>query len=264
MRPRWAVGAALPLAALLLEYSGADRWLLDAIHDPVAGAFPLADAWWTNQLLHEGGRALVRIIAVGALLVAVAGRAWRRLRPVRGAALYVFVGIALGCGLVNTLKATTNVDCPWSLARYGGDRPYVHVFAHRPDALPRARCFPAGHAAGGYSLLALYFVALALGWRRPRLWLLPGVLTGVVFGVGQWLRGAHFPSHDLWAAAVCWLVAAALYELMLRPRRAAAAAQEAQEAFARTPSSDGARGTSARTRSFMSSVPTASPSRVTR
>jgi hypothetical protein len=27
---------------------------------------------------------------------------------------------------------------------------------------------------------------------------------GVVFGATQQLRGAHFLSHDLWTAAICW------------------------------------------------------------
>jgi membrane-associated PAP2 superfamily phosphatase len=35
--------------------------------------------------------------------------------------------------------------------------------------------------------------------------------TGMVFGLSQQLRGAHFLSHDLWTAALCWLVAVAVH-----------------------------------------------------
>ena len=29
---------------------------------------------------------------------------------------------------------------------------------------------------------------------------------GVVYGVGQMLRGAHYPSHTMWTAWICWAV----------------------------------------------------------
>jgi membrane-associated PAP2 superfamily phosphatase len=30
------------------------------------------------------------------------------------------------------------------------------------------------------------------------------------------LQGAHFVSHNLWSALICWLVVLALYEVLLR------------------------------------------------
>lgn len=208
---RWLPSLLLPLSGLLFEYSGLDQVMLDAFYDPAAARFRFGEQWWSNDLLHEGGRALIKAIALVLLLVVLAGIRARWLRRWQHAALYLTLCIAISCGLVNTGKALSNVDCPWSLQRYGGDRPYVHVFADRPDDLSRGHCFPSGHAAGGYSLLGLYFVALSLGWRRPRIWLLPGAAVGLAFGIAQWSRSAHFPSHDLWAIAVCWTVAASLY-----------------------------------------------------
>jgi len=38
-----------------------------------------------------------------------------------------------------------------------------------------------------------------------------GLLLGVVFGMAQELRGAHFLSHDLWSLAVAWTCASLLY-----------------------------------------------------
>ena len=42
-------------------------------------------------------------------------------------------------------------------------------------------------------------VARRLGWSM--LW--GSVLLGLVFGVAQTLRGAHYPSHTLWTALIC-------------------------------------------------------------
>ncbi|MGH8710249.1 MAG: hypothetical protein ACREVA_02860 [Burkholderiales bacterium] len=33
---------------------------------------------------------------------------------------------------------------------------------------------------------------------------------------GRVIQGAHFLSHQLWTALICWLVMLALYELLLR------------------------------------------------
>jgi len=103
------------------------------------------------------------------------------------------------------------MDCPWDLLRYGGTHPRVGLFGLRPAGLGRNHCFPAGHASGGYAWLALYFFFLAVrpGWRWAGL--AAGACLGLVFGVSQQLRGAHFLSHDLWTIAICWTTALALH-----------------------------------------------------
>ena len=52
--------------------------------------------------------------------------------------------------------------------------------------------------------IAAYFfgVHYQSRWRWPGL-VIP-LLVGVVLGVVQQIRGAHFISHDLWSLAVCW------------------------------------------------------------
>src|SRR5207342_1086221 len=110
----------------------------------------------------------------------------------------------LSTGIVGALKATTNVDCPWDLAEFGGDRPYVSLFADRPDSLPRARCFPGAHASSGFAFLFGYFLLRDGARRRARWALAAAILLGVAFSVGQEARGAHFISHDLTSAAIVW------------------------------------------------------------
>ena len=36
------------------------------------------------------------------------------------------------------------------------------------------------------------------------------LLLGLVFGIGQQLRGAHFVSHDVWTLGLCWFIATTL------------------------------------------------------
>jgi membrane-associated PAP2 superfamily phosphatase len=77
--------------------------------------------------------------------------------------------------------------------------------------LPHARCFPSAHASSGYSLLALYFLWLERSRRRARLGLLAGIGMGLLFGIAQQARGAHFLSHDVWSAMMVWLTCLTLY-----------------------------------------------------
>jgi len=180
---------------------------------PVTGQFIGAGSgeWWARDLLHSAGGALIRILGGLAVLLWVLSFRLRPLHQWRRPLGFVVLCAALGAGAVGVLKQTTNVDCPWSLAEFGGERPYVHLFADRPDELPLARCFPGGHSSSGFALFALYFLWLGRSRRAARRALALALLVGGAFAFGQEARGAHFLSHDLWSAAVVWFVCVAVY-----------------------------------------------------
>jgi membrane-associated PAP2 superfamily phosphatase len=212
----WTRGLAAPLILFVAAYiwlyrSGADIALASwAFFDPVQGHWRGADAWLSNEALHSGGRWLIRGIVLAAVSLWVstltgAASDWRR-----PAAYFVFA-VVLTVGITGLLKTITNVDCPWDLSAFGGRFPYVPLFGDRPEELRPGRCFPAAHASSGYALMALYFVFRD---RAPRLaygGLGAGVLVGLVFGIAQQSRGAHFISHDLWSAMLAWLIPLTLY-----------------------------------------------------
>jgi hypothetical protein len=86
----------------------------------------------------------------------------------------------------------------------------------RSDGGP-GHCFPSGHAVAAFAFLPLYFQ-----WRseRPRVAvaLLAWVLgLGLLFGWAQLARGAHFPSHTLWSAWLCWVIGAAGARVLENP-----------------------------------------------
>ncbi|RYY75792.1 MAG: PAP2 family protein, partial [Comamonadaceae bacterium] len=62
-------------------------------------------------------------------------------------------------------------------------------------------------ASAAFAYVGGWFVfrrrAPALAWR----WLLVAMLAGVALGTAQQVRGAHYLSHTLWTAWVCWTVA---------------------------------------------------------
>jgi membrane-associated PAP2 superfamily phosphatase len=79
-------------------------------------------------------------------------------------------------------------------------------------------CFPAAHASSGYALIAFYFVFRERSRLLARAGVVATVLAGLVFGLAQQSRGAHFVSHDLWSAFLVWWISLSLYAFAFKAR----------------------------------------------
>jgi membrane-associated PAP2 superfamily phosphatase len=206
LRTPWRRDLALTLAllALLLLWEASRCDLVLAGWYGTATGFALRDAWWTKQLLHDGGRALG-----WTALAACAGLAWSGDASRRRERLFWLALVLVALLLVPALKRASATSCPYELALFGGHVPYLpHWPWSGADGGP-GHCFPSGHAVTAFAFLPLYFQ-----WRgeRPHLArtiLLAVLATGALFGWAQLARGAHFPSHTLWSAWLCWAIGVA-------------------------------------------------------
>ena len=210
---------ALLAGLLAMENTSIDQTISNWFYDHSAHAFPLRYTFFFDTVLHHWTKyavILATCIVVAALLLT-----W--IIPIlarwRATLLFLALAMALAPLTVSLLKLITDRPCPWDFVEFGGLEPYTHLFQFRGTAHARGLCFPAGHAATGFALMAFFFVfhrehrhALA------RSALLAGILTGVLLGIGRIAQGAHFMSHVLWSGLVCWLVMVALYAALLRPR----------------------------------------------
>jgi len=224
-REFWHTHLVLPAAVLVvlfavLEVFGLDRPIARALYYDAAAQRWLGDgagAWWARDVIHQGGRWLARALGAAALLAWLASFVLKSLRPWRRTTGFLFAAIALSVGIVGVLKLITNVDCPWDLTGFGGDRPYVALFEHRPASMPRGECFPGAHASSGFALVCFYFALRDRSRRKARWALAAACVVGVVFSIGQEARGAHFLSHDLASAGIVWFLQLGLYAWLLRP-----------------------------------------------
>lgn len=211
------IGLVLPAVlagtAVLLRSSGADDALTAAFYDGATRQFLVDHSGWLELIGHRIGRSLVQ--AAWLLLVAAAlASPWVvPLRPYRRLMWTTAAAMALGPLIVTALKDINTHACPWSLKAFGGSADYsAHWFV--PHALA-GRCFPGGHAAGGFSLLALAFAGEWLG--RPLLragGLALGLGVGLLFSLLRVAQGAHFMSHNLWSAAIDLWTAALVFSPM--------------------------------------------------
>jgi membrane-associated PAP2 superfamily phosphatase len=165
----------------------------------------------SKLILYDGIKILLAVYALGLMLALLASR-WRAsLRPYRKPIWVALLAIILIPALVNGLKAVSNVPCPRSIVEFGGLLPHVGPFdtwppGTRPERLQR--CFPAGHASGGFALLALALFARS---KRQRVLALGFALTlGGLMGAYKMLIGDHFLSHTLITLLLSWQVIAGL------------------------------------------------------
>ena len=228
---RWSLGLPLLVMAVLCVFSldKVDYWFADAMSSLGVG-FPLKSNAILKLYLHDEAKHLIVIAALVHLFLwllsfipsywmnmkGLASRFMQHLRTERQSYLYVFLAMIMATGLVTELKKITGVQCPWSITRYGGDQEHSSFMTPSPATATKVgECWPAGHAGRGFSLFALFFAWRNKHPKRARAGLAVAITVGVIFSVSRMLQGAHFFSHNVWAALICWVVCAALYYMML-------------------------------------------------
>jgi membrane-associated PAP2 superfamily phosphatase len=202
---------ALILGLLLAQGLGLDRGWADLLFRIEGGDWALRHAWLTSRVLHEYGQRVSIGWGVLLLAITIASFAVPRLARWRRGLGCLCAAVIASLLLVSLGKHVLALPCPWDLQRYGGRIASNAIYALHPGAV--GGCFPAGHAAGGYCLIALYFFARSYDLPRAGLWLLPGLGVGLIYGLAQQLRGAHFLSHDMVSLALCWFVSYGVFRL---------------------------------------------------
>lgn len=204
------IPGALALAAITAQASGLDERIAAAFFDPATGAFA-ARGWPALELLgHRVAKSAIWAVwlaLVGAALVApVAPRLTCEPRVL----WLTVVAMALGPVIVVGLKDLNAYHCPWDLKRFGGFADVATAWFVPP--VDAGHCFPSGHAAGGFSLVALGFAGRASGNRRLQTaGLVAALAAGTAFSAVRVVQGAHFLSHNLWSAAIDWWAAALVF-----------------------------------------------------
>lgn len=205
--------AAIGLVVLLAwEASGLDRWAAQLYGN--AGGFALRDDWLASRVLHDGGRLLGWIVLAAMLL----DSAWLTITgPSRAERLRAIAATLLCLLTVPLLKRASHTSCPWDLLEFGGRARYVpHSTLGAFDGGP-GRCFPSGHAVAAFAFLSGYFLFRSTRPALAHAWLAAVLVAGFAYGWGQLARGAHYPSHTMWSAWVCWCACAAVDRLPRRP-----------------------------------------------
>ena len=203
-------------AMLFFSILNIDFTITDFIYHLQGNSWAWKDTLITQEILHKGGKWLSLTMGVAILFLLVLSTVTTHLKGYRTPLLYLFSATLLSTLLVATVKQLVSMECPWDLISYGGEQDFIGLLDIRPPSMPASACFPAGHASAGYTWIALYFFFAAIRpqWRFKGLAL--GLGLGLTFGLTQQLRGAHFLSHDLWSAMICWTVSFVLSKQLIK------------------------------------------------
>jgi membrane-associated PAP2 superfamily phosphatase len=209
---------AIGLTLVGLEASGFDRAITDYFFDPIAKDFYWRYNWFLEVIMHRWTKYVAMMIAAALLSGFILSFWVETLVKHRRLLGYAVLAMILSSTAISLLKSQSNKHCPWDLKEYGGYAPYTHLLESLPEDIRPGRCFPAGHAATGFCLMTFYFVGRHLGRKKLALaGVVGGFTIGFILGFGRVIQGAHFLSHSLGTALICWLIIALLYEIMLRP-----------------------------------------------
>jgi membrane-associated PAP2 superfamily phosphatase len=192
--------------ALLLAWDAVGWDLATARWFANAQGFAWRDNWWASHLAHDGGRlaawVLLALVVVAAVRPPAGG-------PGRAERLWWTATMLICVVTVPMIKLFSRTSCPWDLAEFGGAARYVSHWAWGVADGGAGHCFPSGHAVAGFAFIGMYFLWRNQRPQRARLWLAGVVAAGALFGAAQLVRGAHYPSHTLWSAWLCWALCVA-------------------------------------------------------
>ena len=228
------LGIALLCAALvflLFDMTQVDIAFSNLLFDPVSQTFPLDHIRLFEQFTHKWARIVpnwtAEIALIGGLLSFVWPRINRQKYPGFSAILerskvapvlrftteyrrdfwFVVFAFAICTGVIHFLKAHTSVYCPIETTLYGGKLAHIEWYSNFQlfKEAGDGRCWPGGHASGGFTMLALYFVARRHQWRFSKAILWGSLGLGFIYGTTRVLQGWHYMSHTFWAGIFVWL-----------------------------------------------------------
>ncbi|MFN7153099.1 MAG: phosphatase PAP2 family protein [Acidovorax sp.] len=203
-RPRVLLYCTLASLVCVVAWDAGGLDLAFAHAFGTAHGFPMRDQWFFVQVLHEGARRL------GWLLVMLLALSvwWPRgvLRRIDASErMQMAVSALIALAMVSITKNLSTTSCPWDLSEFGGVARYASHWALGVVDGGGGRCFPAGHASAGFAFLGGYFALRRQQPRAARWWLVGALAAGLILGGAQQVRGAHFMSHTLWTAWICWV-----------------------------------------------------------
>lgn len=195
----WTLGALACVAAW--DAAGGDLALAQPFG--TSTGFPWRDHWFLVQVMHEGARRTGWLLVLLLTLAVWWPRGVLRRMDV-SERVQMAVSALLALAVISIAKNLSATSCPWDLAEFGGVARHVPHWALGVLDGGGGRCFPAGHASAGFAFVGGYFALRRKAPAAARWWLTGSLLAGFVLGGAQQVRGAHFMSHTLWTAWLCW------------------------------------------------------------
>jgi len=157
--------------------------------------------------LYDGMKIFLILIAVAILFSLVFLRKKRLIQEYKKGLIIVLLSAIFVPLMIGSLKAISNTPCPCNIVNFNGVYPDIKVFDSYPKDFiqpSKAKCWPAGHASGGFALMALFFLFKTP--KNQKKALIGALIVGWSMGSYKMLLGDHFLSHTLITMIMAWLI----------------------------------------------------------
>ena len=158
-------------------------------------------------IFYDGIKKVFILFVLSLLITLLFFRHTKTVQEYKQGLLIVLLSCLIVPLVVSALKATTNIPCPKDINHYNGNYPYVTILTSYPKDFQqqgKIKCFPAGHASGGFALLSLFFLFKTK--RNKRVALISVMILSWSIGTYKMLIGDHFLSHTVVTMLLAWLL----------------------------------------------------------
>ena len=195
-------------AVIVFEYSNIDIWVEDYFYNFESRQWLInRHDEMTKRIFYDNIKALLVVFALLLITGLLSFRTHPLIKINQQGLLIVCLSAILVPLVVGILKAVTNIPCPNDISHYGGNYPYVTLFKGYPLSFfqtENIRCYPAGHASGGFAFLSLFFL---FNTRKNKIIALSTAMAlGWTMGLYKMLIGDHFLGHTVVTMLLAWLI----------------------------------------------------------
>ncbi|MGE0737735.1 phosphatase PAP2 family protein [Sulfurimonas sp.] len=205
----FATLSVLAAVFFLFELTNIDIFVQNYFYDEAANGWLLSHEKGSllDMLFYAGIKKT--IIIFGVLILSLYLYSFKAssqaLKEYRRGLLIVWLSMAVVPFVIGVLKSLSNVPCPCDIKYFGGEFPYVRVLDVMPvDIIKKFKCYPAGHASGGFALMSLFF--LFKEQRNRFIALVFALFVGWSMGIYKMLIGHHYLSHTVITMILAWLL----------------------------------------------------------
>ena len=171
------------------------KWIIDE-NEPILKFF-----------FYDGAKNSLLIFAIITLFSLIFFRKKSIIKEYQKGLIIVLLAAAIVPSVIGTLKAVSNTPCPNNINYFGGEYPDIKVFDSYPKDFvqkSKAKCWPAGHASGGFALLSLFFLFKSTTNRKKSI--IFALIIGWSMGLYKMLVGDHFLSHTIITMLLSWIL----------------------------------------------------------
>ena len=171
------------------------NWLIDK-DEPILKFF-----------FYDGIKNLLILFAVAILFSLIFLRKKEFIQEYKKGLIIVLLAAIFVPVIIGSLKAISNTPCPCNIVNFNGTYPETKVFDSYPKDFiqtSKAKCWPAGHASGGFALMALFFLFKTP--KNQKRALVAALIIAWSMGTYKMLLGDHFISHTVITMLMAWLI----------------------------------------------------------